>query len=58
MGAVELAEERFFSGDWLDLLPGPARAGRAKNQAAPNGADQIAEFICSRKGFKRSVATV
>jgi hypothetical protein len=44
MGAVELAEERFFSGDWLDLLPGLLSRPRHAPEG-PNGADQIAQFV-------------
>jgi hypothetical protein len=44
MGAVRLPEERFFSGDWLDLLPALLARPRQK-PALPNGADQIARYI-------------
>jgi hypothetical protein len=44
MGAVELSEERFFSGAWLDLLPDLLARPRQKPNG-PNGADQIAEFV-------------
>jgi hypothetical protein len=44
MGAVELSEERFFRGDWLDRLPELLARPRQK-PAAPNGADQIAHFL-------------
>ena len=47
MGAVPLPEERFFSGAWLELIPG--LLGREKNQLpGPNGADQAAGFILSK----------
>ena len=47
MGAVELAEERFFSGAWLDLLP-ELLARPHQKPTGPNGADQIAEFVIKR----------
>ncbi len=47
MGAVELAEDRFFSGAWLDLLPDLLARPRRK-PAGPNGADQVADFLIKR----------
>ena len=44
MGAVELSEERFLSGDWLDLLPELLARPRTRPET-PNGADQIAEYL-------------
>ncbi len=47
MNAMELSEERFFSGAWLDLLP-ELLARPPHKPAATNGADQIAEFILDK----------
>jgi hypothetical protein len=44
MNAVELPEERFFSGAWLDLLPDLLARPRQR-PTTPNGAEEIAEFI-------------
>jgi hypothetical protein len=44
MGAVELAEARFFSGEWMDLLPDLLSRPRRK-PTTPNGADQIAKYL-------------
>lgn len=44
MDAVELPEERYFSGEWLDVLPQLLARPRLKH-TGPNGADQIAEFL-------------
>lgn len=47
MGALELAEENFFDGAWLRLLPD--LLSRPRRQApGPNGADQAARFILDR----------
>jgi hypothetical protein len=47
MNAVEMEEERFFSGAWLDLLPDLLARPRQK-PAGANGADQIAEFVLQK----------
>jgi hypothetical protein len=47
MGAVELPEERFFSGAWLDLLPDLLARPRRK-PTTPNGADELAEYVMKR----------
>jgi hypothetical protein len=47
MGAVELSEERFFTGDWLDLLP-ELLARPRRRPTRPNGADEIAEFLLKK----------
>jgi hypothetical protein len=44
MGAVEIPEESFFSGAWLDRLPGLLALPR-RLPSGPNGADQIAQRI-------------
>jgi hypothetical protein len=44
MSAVELAEERFFNGEWLELLP-DLLSRPCRPPKGPNGADQAAEFI-------------
>lgn len=44
MNAVDLPEERFFNGDWLDLLL-DLLARTKQKPAGPNGADQIASFL-------------
>ncbi len=44
MGAVELPEDLFFRGDWMDLLPDLLDHSRTKPDA-PNGAEQAADFI-------------
>lgn len=47
MDAVELSEARFFSGEWLDLLP--AMLSRPRRQPdGLNGADQIASWILKK----------
>lgn len=47
MGAVELSEERFFSGAWLNLLPGLLERPRRRPKEK-NGADQIAEYLAAQ----------
>ncbi len=47
MDAVELSEERFFQGEWIDLLPDLLARPRQK-PGGPNGADQIAEYLFTR----------
>jgi hypothetical protein len=44
MDALELSETRFFSGEWLNLLPDLLSRPRQRPEA-PNGADQIADFL-------------
>lgn len=46
METIELEEERFFSGEWLDLLP-ELLAKPKRVRSTPNGADQIAAFVTS-----------
>jgi hypothetical protein len=47
MGAVEIAEESFFDGKWIDLIPD--LLSRPHHQTpAPNGAVQAARFILDR----------
>jgi hypothetical protein len=48
MRSVEMSEEQFFSGAWLDLLPGLLSYPR-RPPGTPNGADQVAEFLLSIK---------
>jgi hypothetical protein len=48
MGAVELAEDRFFNGAWLDLLP-ELLARSCTPPPGPNGADQAADFILQKE---------
>ncbi len=48
MDAVELSEKRFFSGEWLDLLP--ELLSRPRQQpGGPNGADEIASWLLKVK---------
>lgn len=49
MGAVELPEARFFSGAWLDLVPGLLARPR-RRPVGPNGADQIADYLLKTEG--------
>lgn len=49
MNGLELPEEGFYSGQWLDLIPRLLAAGRQKPRQ-PDGGDQIAAFILSRLG--------
>ncbi|MBE0695943.1 MAG: hypothetical protein IH586_03380 [Anaerolineaceae bacterium] len=44
MGAIELTEERFFSGSWLDVLPELFSRGRRAPEKE-NGADQAGRFV-------------
>lgn len=44
MHALELSEERYYTGEWLDVLPQLLTRPRLQ-QTGPNGADQIAEFL-------------
>lgn len=44
MGAVELSERRFFSGEWLDLLPELLSRPRRRPEG-PNGADEITSWL-------------
>lgn len=44
MGAVNLAEERFFNGAWLDLLP-DLLSRPCSPRPDRNGADQAADFL-------------
>lgn len=53
MGAVELTESRFFSGEWLDLLPTLLAQPRTK-PARPNGGEQIARFLLALKSIEPS----
>ncbi len=48
MGAIELPEEDFFNGAWLNLLPRLLTQPRYKPNG-PNGADQIAEYLQNKK---------
>jgi hypothetical protein len=47
MGAVELAEEHFFNGSWLSLIPELLARG-SNPPGGPNGADQAADFILQK----------
>ncbi len=47
MGAVELSEARFFSGEWLDLLPEMLSRPRQR-PGGLNGADQIASWVLQK----------
>jgi len=47
MDAIELEEESFFDGAWLNLLPGLLSRPR-RQLSCENGADQVARFILDR----------
>jgi hypothetical protein len=44
MNGIEIAEEAFYAGSWLDVLPQLLAIPR-QPPAQPNGADQIADFL-------------
>ena len=44
MDGVELSEERFFSGAWLDQIPALLSQPR-RMVATTNGADEIARYL-------------
>ena len=44
MNGIEIAEEAFYAGSWLDVLPELLSIPR-QPPAQPNGADQIADFL-------------
>jgi UDP:flavonoid glycosyltransferase YjiC (YdhE family) len=47
MNGIELLEDRFYAGGWLDLVPQLLAISR-RPSAAPDGGDQAAAFILSR----------
>jgi hypothetical protein len=51
MHGIELTEERFFSGDWLQEVPRLLEIPRQR-PTTPDGGDQIAEFLLSRQREK------
>lgn len=48
MNAVELSEDRFFTGEWLDLLPDLLTRSHQQSSQR-NGADEIADFVLARR---------
>jgi hypothetical protein len=47
MHGIEVPEEKFYAGEWFDVVPRLLEIPRAR-PSEPNGADQIAEFIRER----------
>ena len=47
MHGIEVLESAFQSGAWLHLLPALLRLPKVQRQE-PNGADQVARFVCQR----------
>ncbi len=45
MHGIAVPESAFQNGEWLDLIPALLRLTTVQRQA-PNGADQVAQFIC------------
>jgi hypothetical protein len=44
MGGLEIPEDRFFGGEWLDVVPGLLEKPRRK-PGGLNGADEIAQYL-------------
>ncbi len=46
MNGIEISEERFFQGEWLDILPHLLSIPR-RRPTGMTGAEQIARFLLS-----------